>query len=143
MAQRLKGQEVEVLIVVDGNPQTNITAIKSFDVTLEQDILDEGFLGETTNRKDSIYNGISGNIEFQTDDQGIFDILTKIVDKARRRTPGLKINIKATLNYPNGQRPKILVPDVEFGAMPFNVGSRSDYATIKLPFAASDYQVIK
>jgi hypothetical protein len=66
----------------------------------------------------------------------------RIVDKARRRTPGTKINVKATLNFPNGERPRVVIPDVEFGELPLNFGSRSDYGAVTLDFEASEAQVI-
>lgn len=138
MAQRIKGQEVEVLVVVDGAPKTNMTSVRSFEVTLNTEIMSEGYLGETTERKDSVYKGVSGKIELHFDNQEVMKVYQAIVDKARRRTPGTKINIKATLNFPGGQRPRILVSDVEFGALPLGFSSRSDYGTASLDFEASD-----
>jgi len=140
--QRLKGQESEVLIIVNGVPQTTITAISSFSIEAKLDILSEGYLGETTERKDSIYSGISGKLTMHPDSQDIFKLQAAIIDKARRRTPGIKINIKTTLNFPNGQRPRVLIQDVEFGAIPFDLNSRKDYAKVDLSFEASEYVVM-
>jgi len=142
VAQRLKGQEVEVILVVDGSPADTITAVKSFEFTYQTELKDEGFLGETTNRKDSVYNGIKGRMELQTDNKDIWTLFKAIVDKARRRTPGTKINIKATMNYPNGDRVRVIIPDAEFGELPFNVGGRGDYAHTTLDFAASDARAL-
>jgi len=138
MAQRIKGQEVEVLMVVNGQPKTNITTVRNFEVTLQTEILSEGYLGETTERKDSIFKGIAGKIEIHFDNQEIMRVFEEIVNKARRRTPGTKINIKATLNFPGGQRPRIMINDVEFGALPMSFGSRSDYGNVSLDFEASE-----
>jgi len=138
VAARIKGQEVEVLVVVDGAPKTNMTSVRSFEVTLNTEIMSEGYLGETTERKDSIFKGVSGKIELHFDNQEVMKVYQAIVDKARRRTPGTKINIKATLNFPGGQRPRILVSDVEFGALPLSFGSRSDYGSATLDFESSD-----
>ena len=138
MAQRIKGQEVEVILLVDGVPQDSITDVRSFSIELQTEIMSEGYLGETTNRRDSIFNGVSGSIELHIENAAIFDLFTSIVDKARRRTPGTRINLKATLAFPNGQRKRIIVPDAEFGAMPLNFGSRSDYGTVSLNFEAPD-----
>lgn len=139
---RLKGQEVEVLVVVNGAPKTNMTSVRSFEVTLNTEILSEGYLGETTEQKDSIFKGISGRMEMHFDNQEVIKVYQAIVDKARRRTPGTKINIKATLNFPNGQRPRVMLSDVEFGPMPLSFSSRSDYGTATLDFEGSDMQVM-
>ena len=71
MAQRIKGQEVETLIVVDGAPRDTITDIRSFEFAFQTEIMSEGYLGETTERKDSIFKGIRGRLElhFETSPQ--------------------------------------------------------------------------
>jgi hypothetical protein len=142
MSQRIKGQEVETILVLNGTPQSTITDIKSFEFTFDLDIMSEGYLGETTDRKDAVFKGISGNMELHFENADVFKLFTAIVDKARRRTPGTKINIKATLNFPNGNRPKVMIPDVEFGAIPVSFGSRTDYGSIKLDFQAAEAQVL-
>lgn len=142
MAQRIKGQEVSVLLIVDNVQQDTITDIKSFEVTFMTEILTEGYLGETTNRKDEIFNGVSGKMELNFENQDIFALFTSIIDRARRRTPGTQINVKAALNFPNGQRPKIYLNDVSFGALPMSFGSRSDYGTVSLDFEAPDARIV-
>lgn len=143
MGQRIKGQEVEVLILADGAPRASLFAIRSFEITLQHEIMSEGYLGETTNRRDAIFNGISGRMEAHVDSKEFLDFFFEVVNKARRRTPGTKINIKASLNFPNGDRPRILIPDVEFGALPLNFGSRSDYGSVSLDFEAATASVIR
>lgn len=140
MAQRIKGQETEVMLVVDGSPQATITTIKSFEMTWQLEKSSEGFLGETTDRKDSVFKGISGSLDMQLENADAFGLVVKIVDKARRRTPGTKINIKTTLNFPNGDRPRIMIPNVEFGDIPLNLGGRTEFVTMKLDFEASEAQ---
>lgn len=143
MTQRIKGQEVEVLIIKDGSVLRTISTVRSFEVSQQLEIQSEGYLGETTNRKDSIFRGVKGKVELHIENQDIFDLINAVVGKARRRTPGMKVNIKATLRFPGGDRPRVLLPDVEFGEIPLNFGSRSDYGMVSLDFESSDYQVIK
>lgn len=142
MAQRIKGQEVIVILVVNGQPQAEITAIKSFEMTYQLEIKKEGYLGETTDRRDSIFNGIGGSMEVHLETKAIFTTFNAIVDKARRRTPGVVINIKTTLNFPNGDRVRVIIPNVEFGELPVNFGSRADYGTTTFTFEAQDAQAI-
>lgn len=129
-------------MVANGVPQTSITDVRSFDFEFQTEIQSEGYLGETTNRKDSIFNGIRGSMELHYENQEIFNLVKSIVDKARRRTPGSKINIKTTLNFPNGDRPRVLIPDVEFGPVPFSFGSRTDYGTVRLDYEASEATIL-
>ena len=142
MAQRIKGTDVEISIVVDGVVQANITAVRSFEVTFETDIMSEGYLGETTERKDTIFKGVSGKLELHLETQDILKLFGKIINSARVRTAGTKINIKATLRFPNGQNPKLSLNNCEFGSLPLNFSSRSDYATTSLDFACPDYTLL-
>lgn len=142
MGQRIKGQETELLIVVDSQPRQNITNIRDFEITAQLEILSEGYLGQTTEQKDMIFNGVEGKFTMHFDNQDILKFIGEMIDKARRRTPGVKINLKTTLNFPGGQRPRILVPDCEFGPVPLGFGSRKEYGSISLNFGASGYQFI-
>ena len=138
MAQRIKGQEVEIVVLDNGEPVQNLTTARSLEVAWKTEQLQEGYLGETTDRYDTIYKGIRGRVEFHFSGPQIFDLIKSIVDKARRRTPGQKINIKATLNFPDGSRARIVIPDAEFGEMPVSFGDRTSYGTFSLDFGASD-----
>lgn len=138
MAQRIKGQETEVIMIVNGVAQSTITDVRSFELTFQLAISSEGYLGETTNRKDSIFNGCQGSIELHFENDDVLDLFKSIVDKARRRTPGTRINIKTTLNFPNGDRRRIILSEAEFGDLRMAFGSRSDFGTISMPFECSD-----
>jgi len=140
--QRIKGQEVEVIIVEGGQPLNTIRDVRSFDISAQLEILSEGYLGETTDRRDEIYRGFSGSMELNFENPDILDFTRRIVDRARRREPGLVINVKATLQFPSGKRTRVLLKDVFFGEVPMSFGSRSDYGTVSLSFEGSDYSVL-
>lgn len=142
MAQRIKGQEVEVIAVVNGIPQDNTTDVRNFELSWMTEIIKEGYLGETTDRYDSVFHGIHGKLDLHFENTQVFSIIQTILDKARRRVPGVTINIKATLAFPNGDRVRVIVPNVEFGEVPMNFGGRAEFGSISLDFNASDAQVI-
>jgi len=142
MAGRIKGQEVEVVVIVDGEPQGSFGFARNVSFTFMTQRLEEGYLGETTNRFDTIFNGVSGSTEHHHDSAIPLQLVRTIVDKARQRTPGVEINMRATLNYPNGQRARIVFRAVEFGELPFSFGGRSEYGTFSLDFACSDAQIL-
>ena len=142
MAQRLKGQETVLTVLVNGTEQVSLHDVKNFSITPNFDKLEEGYLGETTNRFDEIFKGCGVELEVHTEDEGVFAFLEAVKDRAQRRTPGTVINIMATLQYPNGQRPRIVLRDVFFADLPFNIGSRSDYASFKISGSCSDFKRI-
>lgn len=139
---RIRGQEVEVILLVDNQIVRSLNSIKSFEMKYQQEIMSEGYLGERTERKDAIFKGIGASIEVNFSDKGVFAFFSAIVDRSKRRTPGTKINVKATLNLPSGERVRVIIPDVEFGEIPISFGSRSDYGTVSLEMEASDCNVI-
>jgi len=140
--QRIKGQEVEVRIVRGGEELTSITDVRSFEMAAQLEILSEGYLGETTDRKDEIYRGFRGSMELNFENGEILQLMRSVIDRARRREAGLQINIRATLNFPNGDTQSILLRDCFFGEIPVSFGSRGDYGTCSLTFEGSDYSLL-
>lgn len=139
---RVKGQEASVQLILNGVIQNTVSNIRSFEFTFQTEALKEGYLGMTTDLRDTIYHGIAGSMEMHNDDSGVFRVIAGIIDMARRRTPGTMINLQCRISYPNGQRALVIIPDAQFGEIPYSFGSRSDYGTIKLSFEAAEAQVI-
>jgi len=142
MAQRIKGQEVSLSVIIDGRALEAAADFRSFEVAPKLDKKEEGYLGETTNRYDEIFNGVRGRAELHFESQEIFTLMQAVIDRATRRTPGVQVNIKATLQFPNGQRLRVALRDVVFGEMPINFGSRADYGAMTLDFECSNIAVI-
>lgn len=142
MAQRVKGQEVALLFNLNNTPVKTVTDFRSFEMTWQTETKSEGYLGETTNRRDDVFNGIMGKVELHFENQDVFNLIQAIVDRARRREPGTTITLKVTLQMPNGQRPRVTIPNCFFGAIPMNFGSRTDYGTISLDFEAENATVL-
>lgn len=140
--QRIKGQEVEILLISDGQIQDTITAVKNFELEFQMEVLKEGYVGEATMRRDDIFNGITGKMDVDFETQDILKLMVKIVSRAQRREPGFKINVKATLNFPNGDRPRVSIPNLFFGPMPMNVGGREQYVKTTLTFEAENGRVL-
>lgn len=140
--QRIKGQEVEILLIADGKIQDTITAVQNFEIEFQMEVKKEGYLGEKTMRRDDEFNGISGKMDVHFDSQDILVLMDKIVQRAQRREPGFKVNVKATLNFPGGDRPRVSIPNLFFGNMPLGFGSRSDYGKISFNFEAEQGRVL-
>lgn len=136
---RIKGQDVEVGVVIDGRLQASTADVKSCEFAFKLSVQEEGYLGEKTNRYDMVFSGIRGRMEIHSKNVEVFDVVEAIVNKAKNRTPGVTINVKATLNFPNGQRARLVFRDVAFGEIPFNVGDRASYVSGSLEFQGSDF----
>lgn len=138
MAQRILGQNTVVSIIVNSAPQTEINSVRSFSFNYELELKDEGYLGETSNRKDSVFKGIKFDMEMHLANNAAFQLIKTAIDKAQRRTPGVRINVKTSLTWPNGDRAVVVFNDVEFGPFPVNTNSRTDYVTLKIEGACSE-----
>ena len=142
MADRLRGQEVAVLLIDGGQMLTTITTIKSLDIEDMLETTQEGYLGESTDRFDDYYRGISGKLEMHIENQDIFLLIQRIIARARQRTPGTQINIKASFNFPNGDRVRKILRNCAFGTIPQNAPDRGSFVTVSLDFKCSDADVI-
>jgi hypothetical protein len=143
---RLKGQDVQIRLNLGRNILRTITAVDSFTFTYQFAILSKGYLGETTMRKDDIFNGIAGNLRFDQESQDALVLLDTIKRRAQR-LPDVPvnetvINAAVTLSFPNGQRPRVAIRGLAFGDSSVEVSSRDAYVGTPLSFEAPDARVI-
>jgi len=139
---RIKGQEVLLTVTLNGTIVSAIKNVTNFNVTVNLDQKTEDYLGETAPQYDEVFNGISVSFAMHMADPAIFDFMQSIVRRAQRREPGIVVNIKATLNFPNGQKRKVVCNDLFFGNFPVQFGSRTDYGEISVDASGADFIVI-
>ena len=138
--QRIKGQEVTLLIVRDGALEAELTDIQNFNAEFMLEQIAQGYLGEKTERHDEVYKGTKGDMELHTHSEDVFVFIQALIDRAKRNTPDVVFNISAVMAFPNGQTPTVLFPDVKFGPVPLNLPSRGEYAKFKFDFVCDDIE---
>lgn len=139
--QRIKGQEVEVHVLADGVSQV-FTDIQSFEMMSVTETKEEGYLGEKADRYDEFYKGYTASFKMHNSSPEVFLFLQTIKDRAQRRTPGVKINVKATLNFPSGDRSRVILSDAFFDEAGVNFGSRDAYGETTFNFKGTEYRVL-
>lgn len=140
MAQRIKGQEVEVTWTGPTGLEEGFTAVSNFEVSVQEELLTENYIGETTARRDDQYNGIRGRLDMHLENTEYFNFVQRVKDRSQRRNAADgQFNLIAVLNFPNGERKRIVVQNAFFGELPLNVGSRSEYVQATVEFEASDF----
>jgi hypothetical protein len=143
MAQRIKGQEVRVVMVAPSGTVTALSDVQNFEMEPMTEILSEGYLGETTERKDDIFKGARGKMDVHMETQDYFRFAQEVIDRSQRRTPAAaRFNVIATLAFPNGERPRVLLEDIFFGPLPTNVGARDEYVSASVDFECSNIRYL-
>lgn len=140
--QRVSGQDTEVTIVVDSAPVLNITAIKSFTVTWKFSTKSEEYIGETGPRKDDFFEGLSGTIDFDMEGNEALLLVDAIKTRAQNRRSNTKIGIKTMLQFPDGDRAIINIPQVFFGDVPMAFAGRTEYGKMTLTFEAENGRIV-
>jgi hypothetical protein len=138
--KRLRGQEVQISIVEDGTLSDAFTAIATFNDTMKLEKKEDGFLGETSNRYDQIFNGYDGSFEMQLSNQKWMSFQSVLKAKARRENPNLQINIVRVDFYANGDTPSRTYVDCSFGAEPTAIATRADFVKVTVDFSCSDIE---
>ncbi len=142
MGLRVKGQETSLNLIGVGGVEDSMEDVKSSEIQFDRDILSEGYLGQTTEQKDDIFKGISGKVEFHVSKASFLDLINRIQLVTKRRLPGEQFELVDTYVFPDGQKRRIIVPNVKFGAIPISNASREDFVTVSFDFAADDARII-
>ena len=129
---RVRGQETQVRVTLNGQLQRTFTKIENFTNTANISLLEKDYLGNTSVSLDEIFKGSA--FEFSMDPEGsdFLKLIDTIIERASRRTAqaNVHINIVTTLNFPNGQRPRMTLPDVNFSDIPTTTGGRDQYVNV-------------
>lgn len=139
--RRIKGQEVEIRIVDTVNGEVrSITNVKSFNFTFDIELLEEMYLGHKTNSYDDIFKGVEGDLEAHIESGDVFDFVQRAIERMQAPVATVQFHANCTFMMPDGQVRRGFFNNIFFGAMPFSIGSRSDYVTFKTTFKTSQAQ---
>lgn len=142
MFERITGQDISVRIIVDGALKNELTTIKSIQFTFEMARSEEDYIGETSMRYDSKFNGLAVKLELHSENRQGLDLINAIVLKAQRRAGGaVRIDIACSLLWPNGDKTSLMAKDVAFADMPFGFDSRKDFGKIELDGKCSEFTI--
>lgn len=141
---RVRGEQSQVRLLVGGELEQTISAVKECTINLNFKVLTEAYLGETTVRKDDLYEGIAGTFTIHPETRDVFDLLVRLRDRAQRRQQAGEptVSLVTRIQFESGQAPLIVVPDLHFGTVPINIGGRDQYIAIPFSWEADDFNLI-
>lgn len=121
----------------NGATLAQLDSIQDTEVTIKLRLLEEGYLGETAQRYDEVFDGFAAALTAHMTTGRIYDIVQAVIDRARRRTPGVKFNLKMSVQFPNGERKRVVINDLFFSDIPNTIPKRDAYASIKFTVGAT------
>lgn len=143
VAQRILGQRVSVSVLLDGALQVQIDTIQSAEIEMEQDLIEEGYLGEVADRVDSVFKLVRVRLSGHANSKAYLDLADAIVKRSQSRAGGaVQIDVVGSFAFPNGDFPTIVIPNIYFEALPFTIGGRDEHVTFELNGKASGYSII-
>lgn len=143
MTQRIKGQNLRVSVTGPAGVEEGLVDVQSFEAELQLEIQTENYLGETTSRKDDIFNGVRGRMEIHLETALWFDFVDRVKARSQRRTPADEVfNCVTSVEFEDGTRRIISIEDIFFGPLPLRAGSRAEYVTATIDFESSDVRFI-
>jgi hypothetical protein len=137
-SERIRGQEVNVIIVLNSVVQATLNCITDFEGEVSFEVISKGYLGEKTNRKDMIFNGAKFNYGLDTYTQDWIPFVQAAQALAKRTAPNNQINISGVFEYPNGDTPSMLLSACSFGPLPIKAGARNQYVNKKFQGECDD-----
>ncbi len=143
MSLRLKGLECTLRFTGPDGGEDSLVKIKDFEITAKGEILKEDYTGAVSPEFDSVDDGIELKFTVHHNDPEVLDFFVRVREKRMRRADAAgKFSAVAILRWPSGRTRKILVPDIEFGDLPFKVGGRKTYTESGVSGNASNYKII-
>lgn len=141
---RIKGQEVIARITRGAQVLATFTTFRSIDIRYQLQVISAGYIGETTERKDDIFKGVSGTLETDVADQEALVFADYLARRAQRKIEAAssRVNVTATFNFPHGQSPRLLIRNLAFGEIGFGISGRDAYVTNSIPFEAEQPRLI-
>lgn len=137
----IKGQEALFTLSGPDGLEESVDHVKDASFTFDMETLTEQYLGQVADQFDDIFRGVTVEITFDLASPKVFDLVTKAIDRAQRRTSAnLKFSVVAALKFPSGERRRMLFPDLKFGEIPTSFGGRDEYGEVKLTLKGSSYR---
>lgn len=137
---RIMGKSVQIRLTRSGTLLKSITATKNFTFEPRQRIVTEGYLGETAQRQDEIFDEVGGSFTIVPEGAEVLDLQQMIVDRATRRIANdEKVSCTFRISFPDGTINRITIPDMKFDPIPFTVGGRDAYVEMSFTFKAATY----
>lgn len=134
MSQRVRGQEVTLQVIVDGDVKKGtFTKAMNFNLTPRTDVVETPFLGEVEDDLDIQHHGFDFDFELHQQDDKAYALMQTIVGREQDRLAHPNVNVVVTIGFRSLSEPSVtFVLEQCFMKMDsFGFGGRKEYVTSK------------
>ena len=135
-----KGQNCTLTMLKDGAADPSIANVRDASFQYENEIQKDGYLGEKTDRRSQVFSGVTGKLTMNYESKNALLILEAVKQRAQDNLI-VDFTIKFQIETSDGTA-TVVIPNVAFGPIPVNFGSRSEKSTIELSFEAEDATIL-
>jgi len=139
---RLKGIDVSLVFTSAAGGEDSLAKFKNFEIVFDGEVISEDYVGEATPLFDMISNGVKVKASVHPNDPSVFDFIGRVEDVRQRRATG-KFSVVGRFAFPDGQIRRVVVPDLQLGALPIRTTGRKEYVGLDIDGAAETARVIK
>ena len=139
--QRMLGED-SIMDVRDGGKSIINAMIVSFATEHMLELKSQGYAGDKTDQKDSVYKGEKGEAKVHILESDLLLLADRIVNRAKRELAQFTVNITTTIKFSDGVKRRVMFVDVFFGNIPTRNTGRDQYIDVDLTWECSDYQIL-
>lgn len=100
MAARIRGQEVTLQVIVDGDQKGgSFMKVENFELSPRSELVDTDFLGEKESEQDVNHHGFDFTFSTHESDEKPFDLMQQIVAAEQKAIPYPAINVVVIYKY--------------------------------------------
>jgi predicted ester cyclase len=138
---RIRGQEVTILISQDDELRDEISEISKFSFIDMLEIISRAYLGQKSEKKDTIFKGVKGSMDVDMSSVRLLQFADAVKKKAKRETPDVVFTITAVLSFPDGTSANVIFRNLAFGEIPTDVAGRAEYVKTSFSFECEDTEL--
>ena len=135
----IKGSEVKLTFTTsEGGVAVPLSDVVSASFEIGVKMLEQGLLGEVSNRVDEIYEKTTGSVEFRIESSGYLDFLRYAATRSQTRTAvSSRFDMSMRFNF-GGTRRLAMFRDLKFGPLSLEVGERTEFLGSSFDWQCSD-----
>ena len=139
----IRGEDCRMTIVRNGEVLEELSDSVSVTCSPLMELLTTDLLGETTQRKEELFNGWQVEATVLIPRAKAFYFVGDVVKRARNQLIGLQVNLMYSVRFPEtGEVVRLLHRDLRFADLSIQTASRREHVNLRFNAQCSEAEVI-